>query len=670
MTNIKNITVARTGPTQAKTAKTLENAREQRETSNLVCLRGADALCEYNKPLIHTKSPWWQLSAEQVQNIKDEIDFIIDRIEEDRGEKLDDKTISFVVSTMCDLNTKNLGYELRSIGIAFNKFMDFTPEKQEQLLNSDFVRLAANTLTHKSGKFSCFNIPSDKLTELNKFTKDELTAKFLKDYLKTHDKNGFDISIELSQIEEQIAPVVEFTKKEGAKDFYDLLSERSYNDISGISEILSKRIDGLTGPERKELYSVLKILLGAKTPKGNNIFGYSKASDTTEKMLLSGIENILDAKENDPEKFEQLMELLNLTESGAIPPSVLGVLPKKAEINTDFLTLIKQPKDKIIEQDGKIFYKNKNEMTLLKMDRETFEELFPPVQTMALGQGQLGDCYLVSAIFDFMKNPTAKGLIYQMFEQNGDEITVTIPDAKDFPIKFSKKEFLTNKNQQVNASLGIQMLEEAYSKTRSLKYGTTDKITAIEGGTQFGVYDALLGQKVSNGFYLSDDSDRKPPTREEILEDITEIEACIEKLKKEIKDIKYSKDMTLCEQTDYFINEDKKRNLRTLEALERMFFEDMEATLDNIHMVSSGELLETLVKYGNDDNYLIALGTKNGDDLDKDRLICGKHAYSVLGVDEKNKTVKVVNPWNTAQYVTLSFEDFMEYFNAASLVKI
>lgn len=358
MTNIKAVTTERIYQKPFQTLKTQSGKKECEKEGCPVNFKGTDALAEYNKPLVCTKDHWWELSLEQLQNVKDELDFVLDLIEEDCGEKPDDETVSFVVSSLCNLNTENLGYELNGIGIAFTKFMQFTPEERELFFNSNFIRLAVNALEFKGSKFSCFNIPKDKLEELNKLTEDKLTARFLKDYLKTRSKNGFDVEEALPDIEKTIAPVVEFTKKEGAEEFYDLLLQRDYEDISELSEILSKRFEGLTSIEKKELYSLLKILLKAKTPDGKNIFGCSRASDTTEKMLFSGIENILDAKENNPEKFEQLMKLLKLTQSGDVPPSVLGTLPKKAEINKDFLALINNPKDEIEETDGKIFYRD------------------------------------------------------------------------------------------------------------------------------------------------------------------------------------------------------------------------------------------------------------------------------------------------------------------------
>jgi|GEM_PF-4067659 len=113
--------------------------------------------------------------------------------------------------------------------------------------------------------------------------------------------------------------------------FYDLLLQRNSGDISELAKILNK-IEITDDKELDELHSVLKILLEAKTPDGNIIFGSNEASDRTSKTMMPGIANILNAKYNCPEKFEKLMNLLQLTKEGKIPPFVLGTLSEKADI--------------------------------------------------------------------------------------------------------------------------------------------------------------------------------------------------------------------------------------------------------------------------------------------------------------------------------------------------
>ncbi len=56
--------------------------------------------------------------------------------------------------------------------------------------------------------------------------------------------------------------------------------------------------------------------------------------------------------------------------------------------------------------------------------------------------------------------------------------------------------------------------------------------------------------------------------------------------------------------------------------------------------------------------------------MKKDYYIRPMHAYSVLNVDRENKTMDIVNPWNTAQYVTITFDEFKKYFAAVNVVSV
>ena len=56
--------------------------------------------------------------------------------------------------------------------------------------------------------------------------------------------------------------------------------------------------------------------------------------------------------------------------------------------------------------------------------------------------------------------------------------------------------------------------------------------------------------------------------------------------------------------------------------------------------------------------------------FDKDKLIHGQHAYSVLGVDKENRTINVVNPWNTATRSAITFEQFKYWFDALNIASL
>lgn len=610
----------------------------------------------------------------------------------DNDKMPDDKTLGFLATYFCDKTGDNRHFDreiLQAFGATQGRFNKFSPKEKEAFFNSKFLSFIMSGSDSKAFKLSCICMP-DNLENLDKLTEDKLTRSFLKSFFKEQNGDFDKLKILLPKLNKAITSTLTLTNTKVGEQFYDLLVQRNYKDIKGISEILTSRINNLSKKEADELHSVLNFLLEAKTPDGANIFGYSDASDKTKKMLLDGIENILNAKENDPEKYKQLMELLQLTKEGKIPPSVLGVLAKKGEINQEFLVQIEKIKlgipfvsvfesktqalqkstlGDVVKINDKLFYRLDNELKPLNISQENFEKLFPPIESMSFSQGQLGDCYLVGTINDFMTNSNARVKLYKMFEQDGDDIIVRIPDAKEFPIRFSKQVLEQDGQKNINASLGIQMIEDAYKQTRSLKYGTANKMTAIEGGMQSDAYNALLGSKNAQT-YLVSTNDIARPKKEELLQKIKEIQEDILSYKKEIKNIKDMKDDdTLLGHTNYLLNEVKKEKLNTLEATERQMYESLE-TIDNYHIVDSEDLIKKLLQYSKDKKFMISAGTKQGDYFDKDKLIHGGHAYSILGVDKEKQIIQVVNPWNTAQSTTLSFEEFKNYFNGICVAQV
>ena len=72
-------------------------------------------------------------------------------------------------------------------------------------------------------------------------------------------------------------------------------------------------------------------------------------------------------------------------------------------------------------------------------------------------------------------------------------------------------------------------------------------------------------------------------------------------------------------------------------------------------------------KYSNGKKYLLSSGTRSIDTdielrLDEEYNIYSNHAYSVSEVNPEEKTITVSNPWNTAEWVKMSYDKFKENF--------
>jgi hypothetical protein len=60
----------------------------------------------------------------------------------------------------------------------------------------------------------------------------------------------------------------------------------------------------------------------------------------------------------------------------------------------------------------------------LKVDKEMYMKLFPPVERFALVQSGIGDCYLVSTLDALYENPKTRHIVLSAFEQQGNDVLV------------------------------------------------------------------------------------------------------------------------------------------------------------------------------------------------------------------------------------------------------
>ena len=78
----------------------------------------------------------------------------------------------------------------------------------------------------------------------------------------------------------------------------------------------------------------------------------------------------------------------------------------------------------VFDIGGQLYYRNKNNLEELKIDKNCFEQLFSNIGNLAISQGALGDCYFVAAIYDLINNPNTKGKIYQLFELSNHQFLI------------------------------------------------------------------------------------------------------------------------------------------------------------------------------------------------------------------------------------------------------
>lgn len=107
----------------------------------------------------------------------------------------------------------------------------------------------------------------------------------------------------------------------------------------------------------------------------------------------------------------------------------------------------------------------------LKFDKETYLKLFPPVERFAVGQSQIGDCYLVSTLDTLYQNPETRVKILDCFEQDGKDVKAKLPNREEVIVaKDGKLLEQTKDNPQekiyIKGAEGLRILEHLYAGVR------------------------------------------------------------------------------------------------------------------------------------------------------------------------------------------------------------
>ena len=334
---------------------------------------------------------------------------------------------------------------------------------------------------------------------------------------------------------------------------------------------------------------------------------------------------LVELKINNPKRFAKIEEsgLLDLIRDGKVDVGILGRLDMSENMFISNRTLAEirriangeplvpsipkseieaiskhVPNGNVCEIDGALYVNDNGRPVRLKISKEAFENLFPPLGNVAFRQGDIGDCWFVSTLENLMDKPSGRVSVYQLFEQQGDDILVRFPGSSD-AVLFNKGLLAYNGrgpaiqsaegndfSAMAGTPKGVQMIEQAYAVHR-LKEGAR-------------AYDA--NSSITDISKLTDTS-----TLLKRMQSGTEKEALLDLLGN-------------C---------------------------DVEITRDKV------KITQMIEERANDPNFVLEFGTKSKpgfqieSELDADYDLYSTHAYAVKGYNPETGMVYISNPWST-----------------------
>ena len=297
------------------------------------------------------------------------------------------------------------------------------------------------------------------------------------------------------------------------------------------------------------------------------------------------------------------------------------------------------------EKDEKIIcVKENNELVPLNISADTYIELFPPISRYDVNQGTIGDCYFISgSLLDMIKNTTTFAKLLEQFKENDDgSISFTFKGLKDEYGKEITVTFDRNSSgeiilktldgdfdgdgtidtqwgvpeTQVNASIGIQMLEQGYaiskfSNDESVDIKDIDIDNAInyigQGGYQSDVYKDILGLDAIRFFDISDEvADYWAETGETILDE------------------------------------------EKLQISSETLITGLSDEINNGQILFSMDFFKANLNYDIQEN----------------------HAYSVEKIDVENRTIYLTNPWYGGSTIAVPFDEIINLSKSFNIANV
>lgn len=405
----------------------------------------------------------------------------------------------------------------------------------------------------------------------------------------------------------------------------------------------------------------------------------------------SNVEMLLDLIENRKVHYSAL---LYLCKQGVMSDEFEGDLDKlydayinKKDIKETFVPTVKttdeavgsQKVGDVFQVDGEdnIYIKTSDtETKQLKMSRNMYMKLFPPLERFALYQGEAGNCYMLATLDAINSNPQTRERILSCFEEDGDNLNVSLPESEYVYTMDKHKmpdEIKDYGEFYSMGSAGFKILEHAYSQdVQSSLLDEAQEILQDKSQNAKGFFTKRMFKKQLANLEkaISDNPsdivfDRNISDQKVSWNDSIGVEF------KKLSELgsKYTR------ASDYY----RGRGGHEEWVMQRFGFDNIQKIFD-FDSTNSQQLQDLFFNPENKDGYIFTANSSKPEEklskseglVDSDYGVYTKHSFSVKPKIDKdgNKVLHVSNPWNSTQSTVMSFEKFCELYSVVIAAKV
>ena len=263
--------------------------------------------------------------------------------------------------------------------------------------------------------------------------------------------------------------------------------KRHFEILNLISDVESSKYS------EKERVQTLKYFFDLKDKNGNKIFDVANprlSKISTYKFLIDINPSSVDSS--------NLQMLLELVANGVVGNHIFEFLPQNGHFTScviddidklynayinrikpidAFIPTYKTKEEAnrelktgdVFEINGEenIFIKTEEDKSIqLKITKEKYFELFPPIERFATTQNEIGNCWEISILQGIYTNPKTRHLLLSMFSQQGKNLTIKYPNGVNGDVLFENGELPKDEDLDCysQGAKGFQLLEYADGK--------------------------------------------------------------------------------------------------------------------------------------------------------------------------------------------------------------